>query len=619
MRLIILLIFVINSFTSFTQDLTSKDYTKKEIFIEMRDGVKLFTSIYTPKDTSISYPALVTRTTYSCRPYGENIIPQNIMYNSDLVAKGYIFIFQDVRGRWMSEGKFENTKPPYSFWNKSKTDEVTDAWDTFEWIDENLKHYNGNIGIYGNSYLGWSTLTAAVTNHPSVKAVIAMAPVTDFFFEDFNRYGLVGINYAPILNAFGIQKEKQEKDSWYSVKRRAYLNNDSTKLANYYDYFLEKMTLKEIGKDMIDTDNFFWNNLKKHQTYDDYRQKHNWLNYIKDINCQVMIAGGWNDEQNLYGIINSFKTIDKYSPKSNVKLVMGPWAHSHPKFRDHKYYLGNVFYGYDISKNYHKNIQMPYFEYYLKNKGKAPNFKVRLFDTGKKEWVNLSSYPYNQDKDFTLWLSSNHNLTKQVPNDYSFTKYISDPNKPVPFIENCEFKAVAPKHYMTDDQRFVADNSGVITFATETLTKDITVAGTPIANIFFESDHTDADIYVKIIDVYPLDRKEEPEDKKDINYKGFQQLIRMGYLRSRFRYSYSSSTPLVPNHEFKINVPLLDIFHTFKKGHKIMIQIQSSAFPLFDINPQNYIENIYDAEKKDFVPAIHKVYSNSNIVLPIKK
>ncbi len=616
MRLLIVAIFSLISFAVTGQGLKSQDYSKKEVYITMRDGIKLFTSIYSPKDTTKKYPILITRTTYSCKPYGEDIIPENIMYNPDLVAKGYIFVFQDVRGRWMSEGQFENTKPPYSLWDKSKTDELTDAWDTFEWLTKNLKHFNGNIGVYGNSYLGWSTLTAAATNHPAVKAAIAMAPVTDFFFEDFNRYGLVAINYTPIINAFGIIKDYPTKDSWYKFNDGFIKGGKKSLTDDYYSYFLDLFTLSNIKNALIDSNNIFWKNLEKHQKYDDFRQKRNWLKYLRNIKSQVMIVGGWNDEQNLYGILNSYETIDKYSPDANVKLVMGPWAHAHPKERIEKYYLGDIFYGYNLAEDYQKNVQVPFFEYYLKGKGTKPDFKTRIFDTGTKKWIQTTDSPFTSQESITYYLNPNGELSKAPNRDNSFSSFISDPFHPVPFINDDNFHYIGPKYYMTADQRVASKRPDVLTYISKPLIKDITVLGNPQATISFETDHSAADIYVKIIDVLPLDRNPEKEDKPKVKMNGYQQLIRMGYIRGRFRDSFSKSIPFTPGKKYSINVPLLKIFHTFKKGHRIMIQIQSSAFPLFDINPQNYIEDIYSAKKEDFTKAIHKVYSESKIMLP---
>ncbi len=621
MKKLLLAFFLGTTLLASGKDLTCKDYFKKEVYITMRDGVELYTAIYTPKDTSIDYPILLKRTTYGCKPYGTNNIPKKIAYNTDLVAKGYIFVSQDMRGRWMSGGVFENTKPPYSWADKSKTDETTDAWDTLEWLTKNIEHFNGNIGVYGNSYLGWSALTTAAANHPAVKAVIAMAPVTDFFFEDFTRYGLVSVNYAPFLNTFGVAKDKPTTNSWYSTSPRDYVSDADRHLKyDYYSYYLDKFTLRNIEKALISPKNSFWKKIMAHNVYyDDYRQKHDWLHYLNNINCPVMITAGWNDEQNLYGALNSFKTIDKNSPNAQVKLVMGPWAHSHPKERKEKYRLGDIFYGYNLSRDYQRNIEVPYFEYYLKGIGKPPGFKARIFDTGSKQWEETLANPlYPADRQTAFYLDASGVLSRTKDHPEEYGSYVSDPFHPVPVIEDDDFHYLAPKYYMTADQRFASKRPDVLTYRSEPLDSDMTVLGEPKAFITFSTDHTAADIYVKIIDLYPMDRKPEKEDKPDKKMNGYQQLVRMGYIRGRFRDSFSNPKPFEKGVKYTVQVPLLEMFHTFKKGHRIMVQIQSSSFPLFDINPQNYIENVYDACRKDFSSATHKVYADSKIILPLK-
>ena len=598
-------------------NLTTKDYSKQQTYITMRDGVKLFTTIYSPKQKSEEYPIILTRTTYSCAPYGKDVMPQEIMYNPDLVAAGYIFVIQDVRGRWMSEGIFENTKPPYSLWDKNATDEITDTWDTFEWLKKNVDNFNGNFGVMGNSYLGWTSLIAGITNHPNLKAVLASAPVTDFYFEDFSRYGLIALNYTPVINAFGIEKKYPVSKAWYEVDQEPVTNQELNLTSDYYDYFLNKLTLKEISKN-IDPENTLWNLIRDHQNYDEFRQQRNWLNYLNNIKVPMLIVGGWNDEQNLYGILNSYKTLVKNSPEAETRLFIGPWAHSHLKVRDHKYYLGDIFYGYDLSEYYHKEIQVKYFEYYLKGKGEKPDFKIRTFDTGLRKWIDYSNFPKNEIKKLTYFLDNNGKLTEDKNSKSGFVKYYSDPFHPVPFIEDDHFAWMAPKSYMTADQRYASKRPDVLTFVSQPLEDDTEVFGTPKAVIDFETDQTDADIYVKIIDVYPMDRIPYPEDKPGIKMNGYQQLVRLGYIRARYRNTFEEAEPLIANQRQKITVPLLDICHTFEIGHRIMIQIQSSDFPLFDINPQNYIEDIFKAERSDFSPAFHKVYNDSWVELPVR-
>lgn len=602
------------------QPFSTDDYTKEEVYIKMRDGVSLYTVIYRPDVKRTKFPVLIKRTTYGCAPYGPEEMPETIMHNPDLVAAGYIFVHQDVRGRWMSDGLFENTKPPYSFWDQGATDEVTDSWDTYEWLRKNLKHFNGNIGQYGNSYLGFTSLVGSVTGHPSLKAVLAMAPVTNFFFEDFNRYGLYGLNYAPVMDVFGVQKTERTSKRWYQVMKQQFvLDDEGHASVDYYDFFLDRLALKNLD-DVISPSNFFWKNIKAHPHYDAYRDQRNWLNYLNKTSCQTMIVGGWNDEQNLYGIVNSYKTLNALkSTSSKVQWVMGPWSHGHPKRRDEQYYLGDIFYGNDFSKDYQEEVEFKYFEYHLKGKGTAPDFKAKVFDTGAKTWLESKNDPFTAEKKLTYYLGPEESLVNKKPVASGAASYLSNPKKPVPFTEKDEFHPMAPKYYMTADQRFASKRPDVLTYVSDPLDDDLTVLGEIKAFIEFATDHQDADLYVKVIDVFPYDREPEPTDLPDVKMTGYQHLVRCGYIRGRYHQDFSNPVPLEPHQKTSIQVPMLEVFHTFKKGHRIMVQIQSSWFPLFDLNPQKYVKDIYQADKSDFQSAIHKVYYNSRIVLPIKE
>ncbi|MFT5778689.1 MAG: putative CocE/NonD family hydrolase [Crocinitomicaceae bacterium] len=615
---LLLIVFLGFSLSLFGQGLTTEDYKKEEVSIKMRDGVKLFTTIYSPKELKEKVPVLIIRTCYSVAPYGADTMPERIMHNPDLVASGYIFVQQDVRGRWMSEGDFENTKPPYSWKDKKATDEITDSYDTYDWLVKNLDNFNGNIGQYGNSYLGFTSLVASVTDHPNLKAVLAMAPVTNFYFEDFNRYGLYGMNYMPVMDVFGIQKKEPRTERWYNVGDKNFTYDlDNEIMADYYDYFLERRALSSTD-DVIDTSNFFWKNIKDHPNYDTYRQERDWIQYLKNSKCQTMVVGGWNDEQNLYGILNSFKKMYKDAPESSAQLVLGPWSHGHPKRRDSAYYLGDIFYGFDLSKNYQEQIEFNYFEHHLKERGEAPAFRAHIFDTGEKEWVDYMDDPFDDELDeIEFYLHPNGELSKEKSDEK--LSFISDPDHPIPFIQDDHFHILAPKHYMTDDQRFASKRPDVLTFKTDVLEEGITVQGTIDAILQFASDHEDADLYVKVIDVFPADRLPEETDLEGVKMNGFQHLVRVGYIRGRFRNSFENPEPFTPNEKSEVNVPLLEILHTFKKGHRIMIQVQSSMFPLFDLNPQKYVENIYDATDEDFESAKHTIYGDSRIVFPLAR
>jgi putative CocE/NonD family hydrolase len=609
----VVLFFVGTSFTQFTKE----DYIKKEVYIPMRDGVKLFTAIYQPKNSKEALPVLMKRTPYSCAPYGKEHM-KSLSHNPHLVKSGYIFVFQDMRGRYMSEGVFENTKPPYSFFDKDTTDEVTDSYDTFEWLEKNLKHFNGNIGQYGNSYLGHTALLASTSGHPALKAVMPMAPVTNFYFEDFNRYGLFALNYMPILNWFGVDMQNPTKDwSKTEFKDPSYVTDKEKELTtDYYDYFRQLKNLKNMESEMIDPRNKFYDSIKEHPEYDSYRQKRDWIRYLNRAKCKVMIVGGWNDEQNLYGILNAYQALARRVPPIEPQLVLGPWSHGHNKRREGSYRMGNIYYGDSVSERFQRDIEFPYFEYHLKEKGKALDFEAKVFDMGTHQWEVFRENPFERATDsLTFYLSSNRELSKE--SQQGFIEFVSDPDNPVPFIEGDFFHRMAPKHYMNDDQRFASKRPDVLTFTSEVLTEELKVSGKIKALLDFATDHQDADLYIKIIDVLPMDRQPLETDAKGVKMNGYQKLVRLGYIRGRYRESFEKGKPFNALKKTGVEVPLLDVHHTFLPGHRIMIQVQSSLFPLFDMNPQKWVDNIYEAEKIDFEKAVHKVYGSSKIVLPI--
>ena len=614
MKLLLSIFIVLSTIVTHGQ-YSQEDYEKKEVYIEMRDGVKLFTSIYRPKKAKEDLPVLMKRTPYSCAPYGKELMKSG-SHNPHLIESGYIFVFQDMRGRYMSEGTFENTKPPYSFFDQQKTDEITDSYDTYEWLSNNLEGFNGNIGQYGNSYLGHTALLASLTGHPSLKAVMPMAPVTNFYFEDFNRYGLMAINYLPVLNYFGVHMNNPTKEWSSEGMPTPYIVDKENELtADYYNYFRKLKSLKNM-EEMIHPDNIFWKRIKAHPNYDEFRQKRDWISYLDSAKCKVMVVGGWNDEQNLYGILNAYKELATVVPHIDPQLVMGPWSHGHNKRRQGSYRMGNIYYGDSISERFQRDIEFPYFEYHLKNRGEEPSFGARVFNMGTHEWETFGSNPFVKAKDsITFYLTPNGNLMNE--SNTGFSEFLSDPDNPIPFIQEDDFYRMSPKHYMNDDQRPSSKRPDVLTFTTDVLDEEIKVSGVISAILDFATDHQDADLYVKIIDVLPMDRVPEETDAEGVKMNGYQKLVRLGYIRGRYRDSFSDPKPFVENEKTSVNVPLLDVHHTFKPGHRIMIQVQSSLFPLFDINPQNWVESVYEAEVEDFEKAMHKVYGTSKVVLPV--
>jgi uncharacterized protein len=598
---------------------THQEYIKKEVYIPMRDGVKLHTAIYFPEKQNEDLPVIIKRTPYSCAPYGKELM-ESISHNPHLVESGYIFVFQDMRGRYNSEGVFENTKPPYSFFGKDTTDEVTDSYDTYEWLVNNLTGFNGKIGQYGNSYLGHTALLASTTGHPALKAVMPMAPVTNFYFEDFNRYGLFAMNYLPVLNWFGVDMKNPTKDwSKVSFALPAYVTDSAANLTNdYYDYFRQLKSLKNMEKALIHPDNSFYDSIKLHPDYDDYHKKRDWIRYLDRVQCPVMIVGGWNDEQNLYGILKAYQVLNEKAPHAHTQLVLGPWSHGHNQRRDGSYRMGNIYYGEQISEDFQRDIEFPYFEFYLKEKGISPKFSARIFDMGTHTWEIFADNPFQQASDSIVFYLGENRSFSATPRETVFS-FVSDPDNPVPFVESDFFHQMAPKNYMNDDQRFTSKRPDVLTFTSDVLTEDLKVSGKVSALIDFATDHQDADLYIKIIDVLPLDRMPEETDLPGVKMNGYQKLVRVGYIRGRYRETFEEAKPFINNEKTQVEVPLLDVHHTFKQGHRIMIQVQSSMFPLFDMNPQNWVENIYEAEEVEFKQANHHVYGTSRIVFPIVK
>jgi putative CocE/NonD family hydrolase len=422
----------------------------------------------------------------------------------------------------------------------------------------------------------------------------------------------------PVLDAFGVQKTEPTTESWYGDRPKPYVIDEKNGLAeDYYDFFLNRMALTEFG-DMIAPNNFFWKNITEHPDYDDYRQERNWLQYLDRIKCPTLVVGGWTDEQNLFGIVKSFREMDEKAESGLAKLVIGPWSHGHPKRREGSYKLADIFYGDSLCEKYQSEVEFRYFEYHLKGAGEDLDFTAKVFNMGTHQWEEYQSDPFAMPKDtVAFYLSADGNLVNQ--SSTQGMTYTSDPYHPVPFISDDHFYRMAPKKYMNGDQRFASKRPDVLTYTSDVLTEDVDVSGEIRALIDFATDHQDADVYVKIIDVLPMDRQPDSTDIPWIKMNGYQKMVRVGYIRGRYRESFSAPIPFVPNETAEVEVPLIEVRHTFQKGHRIMIQVQSSMFPLFDLNPQNYVENIYKAAPDQFEKAEHTVFGTSRILLPVVK
>lgn len=590
----------------------AEHFDKSEYFIEMRDGVKLFTLVYTPKAKG-EYPILLKRTCYNA---SRN---DNFKFGSQpseaLIKEGYIFAFQDVRGRYMSEGTFDNMRPNVAgndLDDKTAIDESSDTYDSIDWMINNLKKNNGKVGMYGVSYPGFYAAAALPDAHPALAASSPQAPISDFFFDDFHHHGAFLQSYTPAFAVFGYQKDSLTRSPWYMDKMSRFYN---TKVADGYDFYLEKGPLKNITKE-YHFDNFFWKQIVDHPNYDEFWQKRSLIPALTggDIDHAVLTVGGWYDAEDLCGPLNIYKTVEKHNPNAKNTIVMGPWTHGGWARERGQQTVNHIYYGDSISSYYQNEIEAPFFAHYLKGAKSKPLPEAIMFDTGIKKWEKFDVWPPKEIPPIQLSFGPRGRLLVNSPSnpDLEF-EYTSDPNKPVPYRSVTEGMTFTPRAFITDDQRDASRRPDVITFSTDPLEEDVTIAGEILANLVVSMTGTDADFIVKLIDKYPADHPEYEHNPKNIKMGNYEQLVRHEVFRGRFRDSYSDPKPFVPGERTEVNVPLQDILHTFKKGHRIMIQIHSTWFPYIDRNPQKYVDNIFLAEEEDFIKSNITVYGSSSI------
>ena len=589
----------------------AENYTKQEVRIKMRDGLELFTAIYSPKDTSKKYPIVMQRTPYNCAPYGPDQFKRSIAPNEAMMKEGYIVVYQDVRGRYMSDGLYDNMRG-YIPNKKGKTevDEASDTYDTIDWLVKNVANNNGNVGTWGISYPGYYASYSLLSGHPALKAVSPQACISDFFFDDFHHNGAYLLSYWKVTPLFGPQKTKPTTEAWFKFPNVG--TNDD------YQFFLNAGPLVNLDK-YYDSSNEFWQQLKEHSSYDEFWQKRGLLQHLKNIKPAVMIVGGWFDAEDLYGPLNTYSTIEKSSKNYNT-IVMGPWSHGDWARNSEKQIIGNINFGDSISGFYQKNIEANFFRHFLKNNGKGENKlpEAYVFDTGRKEWETYDTWPPKNTEKQQFYLQPQQKLTKNA-GAVSFEEFISDPKKPVPHSEDIKQQGLTPRKYMTDDQRFAARRPDVLVFETDVLAEDVTMAGDILAKLQVATTGTDADWIVKVVDVFPNDEPETKEVQPYLKMSNYHMMVRSEVMRGRFRNSFVNPEPFVANEKTPVNVKLQDVFHTFKKGHKIQIQVQSTWFPLIDLNPQTFVPNIFYAKPEDFKKQTHRVYSDSAIEFTVLK
>ena len=586
-------------------------YDKAEYFIPMRDGTKLYTLLYIPKDRRKQYPILLNRTCYNASAYGN--FKTYAHPSRYLVRDGYILAFQDVRGRFQSGGIFNNMTPNIPGndpKNKKAIDESSDTWDTIDWLIKNVKGHNGKVGMYGISYPGFYTAAAIPDAHPALKASSPQAPIADFFFDDFHHMGAFLQSYTAAFPVFGVQKDSLTKEQWF---REELMRLGSQNIKDAYSFFLELGPLKNITEEYM-SDNFFWNQVIDHPNYDDFWQKRNLLPHLKNVKHAVMTVGGWFDAEDLYGPLNIYKRIETTSPSARNLIVMGPWGHGDWAREEGKSTHHHIYFGDSISTFYLREIERPFFAYHLKGTGTETLPEAYMFDTGKKEWGKFEAWPPRDVQPLRLYFAEDGRLSVNKPADeQAVFEYISDPDKPVPYTSETEGLTFTPRRFMSDDQRGASTRPDVLTFETEALTQDLAVAGEIMAKLKVSISTTDADFIVKLIDVYPQDHPQYDHNPENVIMGGYQQLVRHEVFRGRFRNSFEKPEPFIPGEITDVDFPLQDVLHTFKKGHKLMIQIHSTWFPYIDRNPQKYVENIYKANEEDFVKSVIKVHGSSVI------
>ena len=617
-KLVFFLLTAVLSFTVIAQNSLDSawimdNYYKIERMVPMRDGVKLFTSIYIPKDTSEKHPFLLTRTPYSSAPYGEkNIKGFWNSYQRLYLRENYIIVSQDVRGRFMSEGDFEDIRP---FNPNKKTnqdiDEASDTYDAIEWLVKNIPHNNEKVGVFGISYPGFYSSMAALSGHPALKAVSPQAPVTDWFQgDDFHHNGAFFLLDAfNFYTGFGVPRPRP---------LMTYRGGYNVQTQDNYNFYLNTGSLKNFATLMGDSIRF-WKDLYAHPNYDDWWKARNIRNFVLNVKPAMLTVGGLFDAEDCFGAWRFYEAVEEKNPgKVFNKVVMGPWYHGQWSRPDGSS-LGNVRFGSKTAEWYQNNIEVPFFNYHLKGKGSIEQLaEATIFMTGANEWKKFDQWPPAESRNETFYFQPGGGLDGVKPTvTNSFSEYISDPAHPVPYTEDVHNGRT--REYMTDDQRFASRRPDVVVFQSPVLTKDITVTGTVIADLLVSISTTDADFVVKVIDVFPDDMR-YTAGPQEYPMGGYQMLVRGEIMRGRYRNSLEKPAAFTPNKPERVKFELPDIAHTFKKGHRMMIQVQSSWFPLVDRNPQQFI-NIYTCDDKDFQKATIKIHHDaknaSAIMLPV--
>ena len=594
-----------------TPDSVAARYAKTEVRIPMRDGTKLFTAIYQPRDTSRRYPIMLTRTPYSVGPYGPAAYPHSLGPSPAFMKEGFIFVYQDVRGRFMSDGDFVHMTPWRGMAGARATDESTDAYDTIDWLVVHMPHHNGRVGIWGISYPGFFTAAALVDAHPALKAASPQAPQADWFLgDDVHRHGAFLL--ASAFDFFITSGLARPKPTTEHPARFDFGTDDG------YAFFLNMGPLSNADRLYLKGRAPFWNDMMAHGTDDAFWGARRVAPHLRNVKPAVLTVSGWYDANNLHGALLVHEAIDRQSPGTPNRIALGPWSHGQWS-RGTGDALGDLRFGASTSQFFRDSIEFPFFKHYLEGGEELALPAATAFETGDNRWRTFDAWPPRAAAPRALYLHANGTLSLAAPTPNEgegFDQYVSDPAKPVPFLERHD-TGMKPD-YMAYDQRFTSARPDVLVYRTEPLEADLTIAGSVRPTLYVSTSGTDSDWIVKLIDVHPDSAMGDPTTNATTG--GFQELVRGDVMRGKFRKSYSRPEPFVPGKVEEVTFGMDDVLHTFKKGHRIMVHIQSSWFPLVDPNPQKFVD-IYNAKASDFTKATERVYRSSqqpsHIELPV--
>jgi putative CocE/NonD family hydrolase len=575
-------------------------YTKYEYRITMRDGVRLFTSVYVPKDTSRKYPIMISRTPYSVAPYGVDAYKDKIGPSELFAREGYIVVYQDVRGKMMSEGEFVNMRPyKEKKSSPSDIDESSDTYDTIDWLIKNIPGHNGKVGMWGISYPGFYTAAGMIDAHPALKAASPQAPVTDWFTgDDWHHNGAFLVPHAVnFLNGFG--RPRPEPTTKRASKPFDYGTPDG------YAFFLKLGPLSNVNRIFFKDDVAFWNEIMSHATFDDFWKARNVRQHLKNIKPAVMSVGGWFDAENLFGAVETYRHVERLSPDAKNVLVMGPWSHG--GWQGDGASLGPIPFHSRTGAFFREQIEFPFFQAMLKGVEGKPIPEAWVFETGTNEWRTFDTWPPRLARKKSIYLQPGGSLGFEAPakGAKTFDEYVSDPARPVPYLDQPGVTMAGD--YMVQDQRVASRRPDVLVYEGSELAQDVTLTGQVEVRFFVSTSGTDSDWIVKLIDVYPGEFPAQEPNPKNAMFGGYQQLVRGDVMRGKFRESLSDPKPFVPNEPTELRFAMPDIQHCFRTGHRIMIQVQSTWFPLIDRNPQTFVD-IYKAKEADFQKATQRVY-----------